>query len=126
MRSLEIGDPVGGKFQARIERNDAVTGIGKIPGGGERAEVGLLAEFARDAHYAIERACVVLAARKLSLTWRAVVNQDRTERPVAGFSGHARSELGVLNPAGEEKIDRGLQEAGILDEERAFFREKYG
>ena len=126
MRSLKIGDPVGRKFQARVERNDAVAGVRKVAAGSERSDVGLFAEFARDADHAVERPGVVHGSRRLALPRRAIVDQQRAQGPVSGFTGHARAELGIFNLAGKKQGRGSLEKAGIFDEERPLFREENG
>ena len=74
MRRLQVQNPVADELQAGVERGDAVTGIGEVAAGEERAHLRLVAELPRHAHHAVHRPGGQRAAQRLVPPRLAVVN----------------------------------------------------
>src|SRR5204862_7629452 len=104
------------QFESRIDGQHAIRAETGIAARRENADAGLLADLAAHAHDAVNTS---------PRSTRPVVRHQAPERPPARLPGEAHAELWIRDAARKEQQDRRLEEAGVLQKERATLGKKH-
>ena len=123
LRDLAGHDPGGPELEARVRRIDPVEVARQLAVAGEQAERGLARKVALDPDHARVRALAVERVAERNASGPLVVHEESADHPWTLLAGEPSASARLCEAAGEEQLDRGLEVAGVLDEERTLLRE---
>ncbi len=121
---LPDGRPVLAQPPPPVEREHSSRAADEFAIGDEHTEMRLIAELSLHAKHANTgvSACAWVVRRRA--TRRAVVHRETTHCPATQLAGEASTETGIDDAPREKQVDRRLEVARVLGEERSLLREE--
>src|SRR6267378_3482931 len=123
--------PVFAQLEMRIEAPDAVIVAFKFPVGVDQADTAVFSHVVGNASDGEVSATVAQRiGAQYPPAWRAIVGHEEPDCPGTFFAGKARAKLRIGDAPGKQqpvalKSAEGLEDVGVLQKERPFFRKEH-